>query len=434
MKKEKGITLIVLILTVTILAILVLLSFDLVVDKKLFSKSNNTVEKANNKLAQDQNVENSLLESWDETIGVAIKTGTKAPPCKEHKYGEWQEVTQATCTTAGSKTRTCTVCGTTQTKTSGAALGHNWVDEKIITEATYTTTGSRTQKCSKCGETRTVEIPTLVELEHNWEISGDTLTCAHCKKTYTIGEQINYTATGTGSTSITAAMSGYTSDQTLTVDTDTKWVVLGAENTDNDENGTNETLLITTEKPTTGTIYLKGAAAYNNCIDEINRMCKELYGENARGMTIEDVNNCLQYTPEGGMYVDASYNTQTINNLTTKLSDLPIWDSIKDNHYTPDGKNTEEALGEYLLDGYSYKISSTGATDARKNVILASNSSYWLASRGVVARASYGYASFTLGWQSSDTTCSAYESFHPKLGELEYPYSLRPIVSLTSEI
>ena len=127
MRGNKGITLIIVVLTVVILAILVLLSIDLVVNKKLFSKSKTTVEKANNQLAQDQNIENSLLEDWDETTGKSIKTGTKAPPCREHKYGEWQ-ITQPTCILPGKKTRECTVCGTKQTTTSGAALGHNYVD------------------------------------------------------------------------------------------------------------------------------------------------------------------------------------------------------------------------------------------------------------------------------------------------------------------
>ena len=72
-------------------------------------------------------------------------------------------------------------------------------------------------------------------------------------------------------------------------------------------------------------------------------MCKELYGEEARGMTIEDVNNCLQYTPAGGMYFDKDGNTQTTNNLTTKLNELPteVWNAIKGSYKTPDGKDTE---------------------------------------------------------------------------------------------
>ena len=97
MRGNKGITLIIVVLTVVILAILVLLSIDLVVNKKLFSKSKTTVEKANNQLAQDQNIENSLLEDWDETTGKSIKTGTKVPPCKEHNYKD------GTCTRCGEK-------------------------------------------------------------------------------------------------------------------------------------------------------------------------------------------------------------------------------------------------------------------------------------------------------------------------------------------
>ena len=102
-------------------------------------------------------------------------------------------------------------------------------------------------------------------------------------------------------------------------------------------------------------------------------MCKELYGEEARGMTIEDVNNCLQYTPAGGMYFDKDGNTQTTNNLTTKLNELPteVWNAIKGSYKTPDGKDTEENFGKVLLNDYWYSASGNETfTDKEKEYIL----------------------------------------------------------------
>ena len=314
----------------------------------------------------------------------------------------------------------------------------------------------------------------IVEEVHNWKVNGDEFTCtcdlckAHVNRnsinglTVKIGQEIKYKAeretkigkVGTkyasikavtdgglliagkegaiATTTITAAMSGHTEDQIISLTAEPTYVVMGV--ADINENGTNETLLITTETPTTETLTLKGAAAYNNGPTEINRMCRELYGKDARGMTIEDVNNCLGYTKPKGMYYDKSGNKQTVNNLTTKLSSLPIWNDIKDNHQTPDGKNTEDALGEYPLNGYGYSISSTEATDARKNLILASDTDYWLASRGVNAYANYGCAVFGPGIVYGGRAHSFNEFFSSDGREGDIGCGLRPVVSLTSQI
>ena len=312
----------------------------------------------------------------------------------------------------------------------------------------------------------------IVEEVHNWKVNGDEFTCtcdlckAHANRnsinglTVKIGQEIKYKAeretkigkvgtkyasikavtdgglliAGTknpiATTTITAAMSGHTEDQIISLTAEPTYVVMGV--ADINENGTNETLLITTETPTTETLTLKGAAAYNNGPTEINRMCRELYGKDARGMTIEDVNNCLGYTNPKGMYVDKSGNEQTVNNLTTKLSSLPIWNDIKNNHQTPDGRNTEAALGEYPLDGYDYSISSTEATDARKNLILASNTPYWLASRGVFA--DYYCANFGPGAVIGGGANSYGILFASDGASRNFEFSLRAVVSLRSDI
>ena len=290
----------------------------------------------------------------------------------------------------------------------------------------------------------------IVEEVHNWKVNGDkfTCTCDLCKAhknedssnglTVEIGQEIKYKAVrdteGAITTTITAAMSGHTENQIISLTAEPTYVVMGV--ADINENGTNETLLITTKTPTTETLTLKGAAAYNNGPTEINRMCRELYGKDARGITIEDVDNCLGYTNPKGMYKDKSGNKKTANNLTTKLINLPeeIWNDIKNNHQTPDGRNTEAALGEYLLDGYFYSISSTEATDARKNLILASNIPYWLASRGVNAYAYFGYAYF--GPMAVDRGYAGSYRFTFRSDGCEYvlEFGLRPVVSLTSQI
>ena len=287
----------------------------------------------------------------------------------------------------------------------------------------------------------------IVEEVHDWKVNGDkfTCTCDLCKEhangdssnglTVEIGQEIKYKAErdteGAITTTITAAMSGHTENQTISLTAEPTYVVMGV--ADINENGTNETLLLTITKPEVK-VTLKGAAAYNNGPTEINRMCRELYGKDARGMTIEDVNNCLGYINPKGIYYDKSGNEQTANNLTTKLSSLPIWNDIKNNHQTPDGRNTEAALGEYPLDGYYYSISSTEATDARKNLIRLSNTEYWLASRGVDAGADYGFARFGPGAVSGGNALSYYVTFSSAGIEGGGELGLRPVVSLTSQI
>ena len=162
-----------------------------------------------------------------------------------------------------------------------------------------------------------------------------------------------------------------------------------------------------------------GYQPYNHAVDEINRMCKEIYGADARGMTIEDVNACVQYTAPAGMC--AKNNSGTIVYYTvpegTKISDLGssygnIWTDIQNNTYQeedgtkkyftpncPEGTTDSSVLGNIPVDGYLYVADSTvgaptgipvlpdSTTTATKTLIFGTNNSnmYWLASRGVCA-------------------------------------------------
>ena len=161
---------------------------------------------------------------------------------------------------------------------------------------------------------------------HNWQYTNSTkaqirCTCTTCQfseygdgngRTLSVGQQLGDTEYITASTSITSERSGYAiwnsttqqaepADQTIELDNEeTKWVVFGYEDKNGD--GLNETLLLTTEHPTEDLVYFGGSSGYNNGIEEVNRMCKEIYGSNARGITIEDVDRVLGFKPTGGMY------------------------------------------------------------------------------------------------------------------------------------
>ena len=292
--------------------------------------------------------------------------------------------------------------------------------------------------------------------EHNWYRAGDNLTCSHCGLSFVIGDCLGYEPDATSQTvTITAEEAGdpnvyidyestlvsYSTDkestvttteiketisnpqvvqtmtsarpttQTFTQETGNYWRVLGIE--DSDGNGTNETLLIKMASPTSTSLYLGGLESYNNGTDILNKICKELYSSSrygeARSIKIEDVNNCFQYKPTGGMYY-YNYSPYETNGFNTQIKNLPMWNEIKANGtYTPDETNTEEKLGAYKVDGYQYYLSGAyyiinPATKVRTyvslnelfTVFLDVNGDllpYWLATKGVLVEENYVYFS-----------------------------------------
>ena len=325
----------------------------------------------------------------------------------------------------------------------------------------------------------------IVEEIHNWVRTGDNLTCKcnQCTengtkpegRTLTIGQKLNYTKTGAGSSSISEEKSGiaqaktdgqsWATDlgvQTIHKDSETKWVVLGVE--DSNKNGTNETLLLTTETPTTETIRMYGYQPYNHAVEEINRMCKEIYGTDARGMTIEDVNACVQYTAPAGM-CEKNRKYYTVPE-GTKISDLgssygDIWTEIQNNTYQedgtkkyftpscPEGTTDSSVLGNIPVDGYSYYLSNDGTylvndanasdtshtiTTVTRNLIFGETKqyAYWLASRGDFVNTAIVY--FGQGLVHKGNAFSYGTLFRSNGDSRDAAFSLRAVVSLRSDI
>ena len=389
MKKNKGITLIALILTIVIMLILLAVGASYIINDNLIGRADNTVKAANNKINQQQTIVDDLM-------------------------GELNKSTAA----------------------------HDWQ---------YT---DETRVAIKC-------------------------VCDDCKEAANstegrilyIGQQIMYTSTGTGSSSISEEKSGIAQAktdgqswatsygvQTVNIASDdTKWVVLGAESS-NGNDGTNETLLLTTQTPTTEKIKMYGYQPYNHAVDEINRMCKEIYGTDARGMTIEDVNECLNYkNPKGMYYINNKWNET--QNLTTKLKDVgECWTAYNTNNKNgvfydpsnPEGiKDNGAKLGEYNLDGYFYHLSNDGTylvnkanasdtshtiTTVTRNLIFGETKqyAYWLASRGVFAGSDY--AGFGPGAVIEGNAYSYGYLFYSIGVSLDRELPLRCVVSLRSDI
>ncbi|MDD4326934.1 MAG: InlB B-repeat-containing protein [Eubacteriales bacterium] len=76
----------------------------------------------------------------------------------EHSYGDYVSNNDQTCTTDGTKTRTCTICGHKETITDeGSADGvtHTWGAFTFNNDATCTQDGTWSATCTECGESHT---------------------------------------------------------------------------------------------------------------------------------------------------------------------------------------------------------------------------------------------------------------------------------------
>lgn len=91
-------------------------------------------------------------------IGIIASGGIYTPPAQHtHTWNDGVVTTPATCTEAGVKTYTCTVCGETKTEEI-LATGHTWGDYEI-THAVRGNDGEKTRTCSRCNTTENETIP-----------------------------------------------------------------------------------------------------------------------------------------------------------------------------------------------------------------------------------------------------------------------------------
>ena len=109
-----------------------------------------------------------------------------------HSWDGGKITKAATCTTAGTKTYTCTRCKKTRTETI-AATGHKAVKDAAVAATCETTGKTEGSHCSVCGTVLKAQT-TTVALGHNWDggkvtkaatcttAGAKTYTCTRCKK------------------------------------------------------------------------------------------------------------------------------------------------------------------------------------------------------------------------------------------------------------
>ncbi len=126
--------------------------------------------------------------------GIVIKAQTTIAALG-HSWDSGKVTKAATCTTAGTKTYTCTRCKKTRTETI-AATGHKVVKDAAVAATCETVGKTEGSHCSVCGTVLKSQTTTAA-LGHSWD-SGKvtkaatctaagtkTYTCTHCKKTRT---------------------------------------------------------------------------------------------------------------------------------------------------------------------------------------------------------------------------------------------------------
>lgn len=415
MRKNEGITLIILIITIVIMLILLGVSTKIIIDSKMFNKTETAVGQTNNRIKKDDDETNYLLGELD---------NTRKNQCN-----------------------------------------HNWVDEKIIKQPTCTEKGQKQQRCSKCSATRIVEIPAL---GHNY-VDGK---CTECEEALIIGAPIDYHEyIGTDGNTLTT-MPSYTSLKTTRGSKDSsdsnatysvvnnsgiQWIVLG------EENGQ---IKITTKnivQPTSGGytsgnfkyLMIQGQNGYTNFIDELNKI-SAVYGKGkyadttkfstsgGRSFKMEDLGygaltrtasykyarhsdgKVYRYAANatvdgtsttGGRYTTFNYMAFDMSTTTEETTSSHTWKSL-----------STTANSYVTMYQYTYSGSRTLSTEVSK-----ADTYYWLASRHLNYDNDhvtyYVHLVYTDGYDKRG-------NLYASNGNNYYPsdYGVRPVVYLKSDI
>ena len=472
MKKNRGITLIALIITVILLLILVGVSVNVIIKGNLFSNAQKAVDGTNAKVNEQQTIMDELMNEWDEM---------EVDFCS-HIWKDGETLLEPTCTEAGKKQKVCENCGKLL-EVEIPALGHNYVNrvctrcgEKepgctthtygdwIITKSpTCIAEGSKKRTCTVCGVEEVETIPTT---GHKWA-NGK---CTVCGEALVIGANINYheyisESGGTVSASYTSTKttrgSKDSSDSNATYsvvnNSGIQWIVLG------EENGQ---IKITTKnivQPTSGGytsgnfkyLMIQGQNGYTNFIDELNKI-SAVYGKGkyadttkfstsgGRSFKMEDLGygaltrtasykyarhsdgKVYRYAANatvdgtsttGGSYTTFNYMAFDVSTTTEETTSSHTWKSL-----------STTANSYVTMYQYTYSGSRTLSTEVSK-----ADTHYWLASR-------------YLSYDDRNVTYYArlvYTDGYDKRGNLYaadgtnyYPsdYGVRPVVYLKSDI
>ena len=274
---------------------------------------------------------------------------------------------------------------------------------------------------------------------------------------YNIGDEVAYTYdTVSGGYSLTAAQSGYSSDQTVAQSSTTlKWKII------NKDESTG-TIDIVSAEPTSNRVYFGGALGYNNGVYLINDICEKLYSNTAKGIKARSINledmekhltdagftarnaysNSVTYgTPKtypSSKQYPKLYASQIGAGITstsvTKPDIVKTIDPYKESSkgYTTPTAETSDTAGDSGLTVTQtyYSIPINEANYGAAAAILANLNYYWVASRFVLAYSSYA----RFGLRDANTSMYGRNLFYSDGVTISNNYRLRPLVSLSSSV
>ena len=281
---------------------------------------------------------------------------------------------------------------------------------------------------------------------------------------YNIGDEVAYTYdVVSGGYSLTAAQSGYESDQTVAQSSTTlKWKIINKDESKG-------TIDIVSAEPTSNKVCFEGALVYNNGVYLINDICEKLYSNTAKGIkarsiNLEDMekhltdagftarnaylynNDATNYAKYGTTKTYTSYykqypklyasqigagitSTSVTQPDTVKTAD-PYKESSKG--YTTPTAETSDTAGDSGLTVTQtyYNIPINEANYGAAAAILANSNYYWVASRYVWTNSSNAI----FGLRDADTDMKGNDMFDSGDRALSDSDRLRPLVSLSSSV
>ena len=268
-------------------------------------------------------------------------------------------------------------------------------------------------KVSKEGETGGEEPVAGTKLVDMFK-AGESCSVTNCQDPshLHVGDYVNYTP-NSGKTEVTVGTdkTGYTgkaeieggkTDQTYTVDNSTTWRVLGLS-----EDGNHVLLISGSPLKNDGEnpyLILEGAAGYYYCEETLDEIC-ELYhnpsiADETRSIRVEDINNAV------GVVVDENNQTIYKEGDSTNIGQFPektsyqyeIGDYAPENYLGIGEKTSQDSVPgandklayAYMLESLGldtnskiYEVLFEGTTEDSKNA-----KAYWLASPGVLPNSS----------------------------------------------
>ena len=286
---------------------------------------------------------------------------------------------------------------------------------------------------------------TLVEMYNQAQKDNCTNSDGSCKKAehLHIGDYVDYNPLkfkeGTVEKDKTASSStdeNGSKDQTFSINTDTKWRVLGKDD--------NSQILIVSADPVKKDMgdtnnpyfYIKGAKGTKNFETELEKISK-IYGHGvgatgARSLKIEDVNKIC------GVTVGSDGLTPAVDELGN-FGTTQSYSKDKGQYASPEdylaGKTSEfsKTSNAYFYQGNNSLLKTATNTRAYETIFFKKQTGkgFWLASRSVNVRS--GFARFCVGhvYGGARMDRGVFDSYG---GEGEFGNAVRPVVSLKSDV